>query len=134
MLIVDTNVWASYFNGAKTPHVDRLEQALSAEEDLAVLPIIVTETLQGFRTERAFLTAKDLLLGLPVIEPSIQTHVAAAILFRGLRARGVTIRGAIDCIIAQACIEQDAELLSPDADFRRIARHAPLRLCEVQSA
>ena len=131
MLIVDTSVWASYFNGASTPHVDRLERALSTEEDLAVLPIIVTEILQGFRSERAFLTAKDLLLALPVIEPSIQTHVEAAILFRGLRASGVTIRGAIDCIIAQASIEQGAELLSPDADFRRIAKHAPLRLCEV---
>jgi predicted nucleic acid-binding protein len=43
----------------------------------------------------------------------------------------VTIRGAVDCIIAQFCMDLDVELLSPDADFRQIAKHAPLRLCEV---
>jgi hypothetical protein len=30
--------------------------------------------------------------------------------------------------IAQTCLDLDAELLSPDADFRRIARHTSLRL------
>ena len=41
---------------------------------------------------------------------------------------GVTVRGAVDCIIAQACLDIEAELLSPDADFERIALHTPLRL------
>jgi predicted nucleic acid-binding protein len=34
----------------------------------------------------------------------------------------------VDCIIAQTCLDVGAELLSPDADFERIARHTPLRL------
>jgi predicted nucleic acid-binding protein len=34
----------------------------------------------------------------------------------------------VDCIIAQTCLDVDAELLSPDAGFRNIARHTPLRL------
>jgi len=58
--------------------------------------------------------------------------VRAARLFRSLRQKGITVRGAVDCIIAQTCLDVDAELLSPDADFERIARHTPLRLwCEV---
>jgi predicted nucleic acid-binding protein len=65
---------------------------------------------------------------LPAIQPTVDCHVRAARLFRSLRQKGVTVRGAIDCIIAQVCLDLDAELLSPDADFRRIARHAPLRL------
>lgn len=40
----------------------------------------------------------------------------------------MTVRGAIDCIIAQACLDLDAELLSPDADVQRIARQAPLQV------
>ncbi len=59
---------------------------------------------------------------------SVETHVEAAVLFRFLRQKGVTVRGAVDCIIARSCIELDAELLSPDADFRQIARHSSLRL------
>jgi predicted nucleic acid-binding protein len=45
-----------------------------------------------------------------------------------LRRRGITVRGIIDCIIAETCLELEAQLLSPDADFERIARHTSLQL------
>ena len=128
MIIVDSNTWADFFNGASTPHVERLDLALEEEEDLAVLPIIITEVLQGFRSENGFRRARRVLLALPVIEPTIDCHVRAANLFRSLRRRGITVRGAVDCIIAQTCLDVDAELLSPDVDFRRIASHMSLRL------
>lgn len=128
MLIVDSNVWAEFFNGAESPHVSRLDAALRAEEDLAVVPIIMTEVLQGFRTDAGFKRARRVLSSLPVIEPSVDCHIRAAALFRLLRRKGVTVRGAVDCIIAQTCIDTQAMLLSPDADFDRIASHAPLHL------
>ena len=128
MIVVDSNTWADFFNGASTPHVQRLDVALHEEEDLAVLPIIITEVLQGFRTESGFRRARRVLLALPVIEPTVDCHVRAARLFRSLRQTGITVRGAIDCIIAQTCLDLDAELLSPDADFEHIARHTSLRL------
>jgi predicted nucleic acid-binding protein len=95
---------------------------------LAVVPIIITEVLQGFRTDSGFQRARRVLLALPVIQPTVDCHVRAARLFRSLRQRGITVRGAVDCIIAQTCLDADAELLSPDADFAHIARHTPLRL------
>jgi len=52
----------------------------------------------------------------------------AAQLFRTLRGRGVTVRGAVDCVIAQVCLDLDVPLLSPDRDFKEIARHTALRL------
>ena len=128
MIIVDSNTWADFFNGASTAHVERLDLALEEEEDLAVLPIIVTEVLQGFRSESGFRRARGVLLALPVIQPTIDCYVRAANLFRSLRRKGITVRGAVDCIIAQACLDFDAELLSPDADFRHIASHTSLRL------
>ena len=128
MSIVDSNTWADFFNGASNPHVQRLDLALQEEEDLAVVPIIITEVLQGFRTDSGFQRARRVLLALPVIEPTVACHVRAARLFRSLRQKGITVRGAVDCIIAQTCLDVDAELLSPDADFERIASHTPLRL------
>jgi hypothetical protein len=95
---------------------------------VAALPVIVTEVLQGFRTERGFESAQRILLSLPMIHPTLECHVRAARLFRSLRTKGVTVRGAVDCIIAQTCLDTGAALLSPDADFERIARHSPLRL------
>jgi len=127
-MIVDSTVWADYFNGLESPYTDRLDRALAEEEDIAILPLIIAEVLQGFRTEAGFLKARDLLLGLSVLVPSVECHVEAARLFRRLRGRGITVRGTIDCIIAQTCLEHDVELLSPDVDFRRIAEVARLRL------
>lgn len=128
MIVVDSNTWADFFNGADRPHVDRLDLALQAAEDIAVLPIIITEVLQGFRTDRGFRLARDVLVSLPVIQPPVECHVRAARLFRRLSRAGVTVRGAVDCVIAQVCLDAGATLLSPDADFERIAAHTPLRL------
>ncbi len=128
MIIVDSNTWADFFNGFESPHVERLTTALEEEADLAVLPIIVTEVLQGFRTDAGFRRARAVLVPLAVIEPTLDCHVRAAQLFRRLRGAGVTVRGAVDCVIAQTCLDLDVTLLSPDTDFERIAVHTPLRL------
>jgi len=128
MMIVDSNTWADFFNGVQSPHANRLEAALDEEEDLAVIPVIITEVLQGFRTDTGFQRAQRVLVSLPVIHPTVDCHVRAARMFRSLRRKGVTVRGAVDCVIAQSCLDTEAELLSPDADFRHIARHTSLRL------
>lgn len=128
MMVVDSSAWAAYFNGSETPHAARLDAALRDEEDLAVLPIVVAEVLQGFRTERGFEEAEHLLVSLPVLHPTLECQVRAARLFRTLRGKGVTVRGAIDCVIAQVCLDVEAQLLSPDRDFEQIARHTSLRL------
>jgi len=128
MIVVDSNTWADFFNGLRTPHVARLDQALEGEEDLSIIPIILTEVLQGFRTDTGFQRARRVLVSLPMIHPTVDCHVRAASLFRTLRRRGVTVRGAVGCVIAQTCLDVGAELLSPDADFEHIARHTALRL------
>jgi predicted nucleic acid-binding protein len=131
VIVVDSNCWADFFNGTSTPHVQRLEAALREEEDVAVLPVIITEVLQGFRTASGFRGAERLLASLPVIYPTVDCHVRAARMYRSLRRKGITVRGAVDCIIAQTCIDLDAELLSPDADFEQIARHTSLLLWRI---
>jgi predicted nucleic acid-binding protein len=128
VIVVDTAVWADWFNGADSPEVDRLMQALD-RQDAGLVPVILTEVLQGFRADRDFQRGRDLLIGLPLLTLDGEGHVAAARLYRRLRRRGVTVRGTIDCIIAQTCIATSAELLSTDRDFAAIARHTPLRLC-----
>ena len=128
MIIVDSNTWADFFNGVSRPHVELLDHALHEEEDLGVIPIIITEVLQGFRTDTGFKRAQGVLVSLPVIHPTVDGYVRAARLFRSLRRKGVTVRGAVDCMIAQTCLDIEAELLSPDADFEQIARHTSLRL------
>ncbi len=130
MIVVDTTVWADWFNGTDSPQVDRLDQALD-RQDAGLVPVILTEVLQGFRSEPDFERARALLVQLPALTLDIEGHASAARLFRRLRSKGVTVRGAIDCIIAQTCIAAGVELLSTDQDFIGIARHTSLRLCAV---
>jgi hypothetical protein len=47
MIVVDTTVWADWFNGAQTAEVDRRDEALTAQ-DAGLTPLILTEVLQGF--------------------------------------------------------------------------------------
>ena len=130
MILVDTSVWAAFYNGAASAQVERLDRALQSEA-VGIAPVILTEVLQGFRTERGFETARRLLTALPMLALDAAGHVDAARLFRSLRRRGVTVRGAVDCIIAQTCLSADVELLAADRDFTLIARHTKLRLCSV---
>ena len=131
MIVVDTTVWADWFNGARTAEVSRLDHALTAH-DAGLTPLILTEVLQGFRADADFERARAWLVRLPTLKLDVDGHVAAAALFRRLRRRGITVRGAVDCVVAQTCIAADAELLTGDRDFAAIARHTALRLCAVE--
>jgi len=128
VIVVDTSAWGAFFNGDESPIANRLAAALEAGEPVAIIPVIVTETLQGFKTEAGFRSALALLARLPLLDPSFDTHVRAAKLYRSLRRKGVTIRGTIDCLIATACIDSNAGLLTLDKDFRLIAEHSALEL------
>ena len=48
--------------------------------------------------------------------------------------KGTTVRGAVDCIIAQTCLDTGAQLLSRDGDFAKIARHTSLRLWQARGS
>ena len=58
MIVVDTTVWADWFNGAQTPEVDRLDGALTAQ-DAGLTPLILTEVLQGFRADLDIVVVDD---------------------------------------------------------------------------
>lgn len=129
MIVVDTSAWVEYFAAGEGAAADRIARELERGRiALAILPVIATELLQGFRSDLDFERALRVVRRLPCLAPGLATHVRAAVLYRKLRARGVTVRGAVDCIIAATCLDTGAALLTLDRDFEAIARHAGLRL------
>ena len=54
-----------------------------------------------------------------------------ASIYRSLRARGITIRNSVDCMIAAACIEHEARLLHNDRDFDLLAAHSELQVIDI---
>ena len=67
MIIVDSSVWIDYFNGKDIPEVAKLDRLLG-QELLGVGDLILTEVLQGFRQDKEYQTAKQLLTSLTVFE------------------------------------------------------------------
>jgi hypothetical protein len=67
MILVDSSVWVDYFNGVRSRETDFLDSTLGFEP-VATGDLILTEVLQGFRSDSDYQTAKSLLLGLTVFE------------------------------------------------------------------
>ena len=60
MILVDTSVWIDYFNGIDSLETDTLDKALG-NETVAIGDLILIEILQGFRTDKQYNMAKELL-------------------------------------------------------------------------
>jgi predicted nucleic acid-binding protein len=127
MIIVDSSVWIDYFNGQDTAQTNTLDVLLDVEP-VAIGDLILTEVLQGFRSDIDFKTAKELMLALTIYEMlSVETAIAAAENFRALRKRGLTVRKTNDVIIATFCIQQNHALLFSDRDFEPFVKHLGLK-------
>ncbi|MGD9369018.1 MAG: PIN domain nuclease [Desulfobacteraceae bacterium] len=132
MILVDTSVWIDYFNGNPTWQTDLLECYLS-NEPIVMGDLILTEILQGFRSDRDYKTAKSFLNALPFRQMG-GYHVAirSAQNYRQLRKGGITVRKTIDVIIATFCMLEGLALLHDDRDFEPIAAHFPLKEIKVK--
>lgn len=128
MILVDSSVWIDYFNGQNTDASEYLDSALGNEQ-LLIGDLILTEVLQGFKSEKDFNTAKTLLSSLEVVNLSNQ-HLAikSAENFRALRKIGLTVRKTIDVVIATYCIEKNITLLQSDKDFLPFSQHLGLKV------
>ena len=115
--MVDSSVWIDYFNGKECPEVVYLDNILGVKS-VVIGDNILTEVLQGFKRDKEYKKAKQLLTALPIFQLSNKVlAVKSADNYRALRKRGITVRKTIDTIIATYCIEKDIQLLFSDRDF-----------------
>ncbi len=127
MILVDSSVWIGYFNGIRSWQTGFLNDYLS---NMPVLmgDLILTEVLQGFRSEKDYKTAKKFLSLLPFCRiGGYDVAVESALNYRRLRKKGVTVRKTIDVIIATYCIMEGVTLLHDDRDFEPMAVHFSLK-------
>jgi hypothetical protein len=128
MILVDSSVWVAYFNGETNPHTDYLDQILGVEP-IGIGDLILTEVLQGFRSEHGYKTAKSLLLDLTVFQMLGRDRaIRTADNYRFLRKKGITVRKTVDAVIATFCIDEGFPLLFRDRDFEPFARYLNLKL------
>jgi predicted nucleic acid-binding protein len=128
MILVDSSVWIDYFNGQTTWQTNMLDSLLS-NVPILMGDLILTEILQGFRSDNDYESAKSYLTILPFHEiGGYQVAVNSAQNYRTLRKKGITVRKTIDIIIGTFCILKDLSLLHDDRDFTPMVDHLSLKV------
>lgn len=128
MIVVDSSVWIDYFNGKPTKQAILLDSLLGSEL-IVIGDIILVEVLQGFRNDKDFKQAKNLLDTL-IFQEMLGKEQAVQCVdnYRLLRKKGVTVRKTIDVIIATYCVTNNLPLLHSDKDFNPIEKHLNLKV------
>ena len=129
MIVVDTSVWIDVLNDVDSRGAQRCVELIEAGEPVALTDVILTEVLQGLRSDRESRLVEGHLRAFPILRlGDLDDFVLAAGLYRSARGAGVTIRKTIDCLIAAPCVRTGAPLLHADKDFDRLASCTPLRI------
>lgn len=132
MIIVDSSVWIDYFNGTDTPQTNKLDRLLDVQL-IGIGNIILTEVMQGFRSDNDYRTAKKFLTSLTVFNMlGYEIAIRSADNFRFLSKKGITIRKTNDVVIATSCIENNHSLLFSDKDFIPFVKHLGLDLVPTE--
>lgn len=126
MILVDSSVWIDYFNNNQSKEAAFLHQCLGTVP-IGIGDIIIAEVLRGFKSDKAFLKAKELfnsliyydMLGKKVAEMSAE-------IYRTCRKKGVTINKPNDLFIAAFCIANKIPLLHSDKDYTVIGKYTKL--------
>jgi predicted nucleic acid-binding protein len=127
LIVVDSSVWISFFNGKVTPQTTKL-LSFMGNEPLLVGDLILCEILQGARTETHARTLEEELRKfdlVPMLNPDLA--IAAAKNYRTLRSEGITIRKTIDLVIGTFCIAHQHTFLHDDRDFGPMETYLGLR-------
>jgi predicted nucleic acid-binding protein len=93
-------VWIGFFRGEETAHVTELVRLIEEDAGVALTDVILTEILQGLRTDREASRVEQRLRAFDVLRlRDLDDFTAAAALYRSARSKGFTIRKTIDCLI-----------------------------------
>jgi predicted nucleic acid-binding protein len=130
VIIVDTSVLVALFRGHATAAACLLRKMAEEDTPFAIPAICCQELLQGardlreWRTLCSYLDAQEVLLPL---DPW-QTHVGEARMYFDARRHGLTVSGAVDCLVAEMVLQHGGVLLHDDDDYELLAQVRPLRL------
>ena len=125
-ILVDSTVWIDFLRGTDTLQTRKLEYCIHNRDDICCCGFVLTEVFQGIKDEKQLFATKRHFAGLVYLEDTRSTFELAAVIYRDLHKRGVTIRNSIDCLIAAVAIQTKVAFLENDRDYRYIGRCYPL--------
>ncbi len=127
MVLIDTSIWIEFFQHPGSPEAAGLEELIREHNQAVLCGIILQEVLQRIRDDKSHAATKSRLTKLPYLDMRKDVHLAAASLYRSLRAKGITVPSA-ETSIASHAILNNIPLYTNDDHFSIIAKHTRLRL------
>jgi len=124
VILVDTSAWVEFLRDTGSTVCDAVDGLVDG--DIAICDAISMEVLAGARDERHLVQLRGLLARTTVLPTTSADYESAAAMFRACRARGVTVRKLIDCLIGAVAVRAGVEVLHADVDFSTLARHTAL--------
>jgi predicted nucleic acid-binding protein len=129
MIAVDTSVWSLALRRRQipwdNPWVAALRDHLVAGDKIVLVGPIIQELLSGVREQAVFAQLEAGIRWFPLLDLDRSTYVAAARLTNRCLQDGYQ-PGAVDVLIAAACIERACPLLTADTHFLEIAKRCQL--------
>jgi predicted nucleic acid-binding protein len=129
VLLADTSAWIEFLRGTGSLEGGRLRRAIADREVVVVDPVFL-EVAAGAARHAVGRTQR-------LLEAQHQEALApkldwldAAVIYRELRWRGVTVRSQVDALIAAVAIRLGLPVLHRDRDFGRIAEHTALEVVQ----
>jgi predicted nucleic acid-binding protein len=118
VVIVDTSVWIAFFNRPHSAEKRTIDGLIDTDE-AAILGVILTELLQGCRTQKERDEVKETMLALPYIEMTQPLWIRAGETSSALLRRGITLP-VPDLIVAAVALDHQFQVYSLDNDFQKI--------------
>jgi len=129
VIIVDTSILVDFLRGSDTVGTRRLRRLETDNIPYAIPALCCQELLGGVKDDTEWNLLLEYLETQTILTPTDpwRTRVEAARIMVDCRARGLTVRGAGDCFIAQQALDTDGVLLHSDRGYEHIATVRPLR-------
>lgn len=121
VVVIDTSAWIEFFRRSEGPLGDAVAALIRAERAALVGPVL-TELLQGTRSERETRQLMELTSVVPYFETEHDDWARAGETLRSLRARGISVP-LTDAVIATMAHRRGLPVLTADAHFE----HLPAR-------
>jgi predicted nucleic acid-binding protein len=128
-VLVDTSAWVEYLRGTGSAYNVWVRDAIAKERPLGWTDPVLYELTAGARSSERALELRGLLMRGPMHPVAgLQDWEDAASLYRTARARGLTVRSSIDCLIAAVALRTANPVLALDRDFEALAQITELEL------
>ena len=120
-------MWIDYLAGTRTEAVGRFAEIWDQGHAVGLTGVVYQEVVQGVTSRREFERTSEYLGSQAFYHPRdpVESYLEAARMYFDCRRAGVTIRSAIDCLIARVAVEHDLVLLHDDRDFEKMAAVVP---------